>query len=366
MRALVEDAGLTHAITVDSAGTSTEELGHPVDPRAVLEAARRGLTLEHTAWQFQAEDFDRFDLVLVADEMNMKRMRRLVRSDPMRRSSTCCASSTPARIRRISTSAILGTADPRASRSSTTRSRRRVEACSMSSFVKTDRNAPAGFFAAEARGLEWLRAAGAVAVPRVLAVDETHIELERIEHGAWTAAADERFGRDLATLHQAGAACFGGDGPAFIGPLAMPNAPADSWPAFYVTQRVEPFLHAVGDRAPFERVIARIDAIAGPSEVPSRIHGDLWRGNVLADHSETPWVIDPAAHGGHRETDLAMMRLFGGFGARCYAAYDEVFPLADGWRERVSLHQLHPLLVHAVLFGGAYVAQATVAARCYA
>jgi fructosamine-3-kinase len=146
----------------------------------------------------------------------------------------------------------------------------------------------------------------------------------------------------------------------------MPSEPADDWPSFYWQQRIEPFLHAIPDRAPFEWVQSHIQQLTGTAEPPARIHGDLWRGNVLADRSGTPWVIDPAAHGGHRETDLAMMRLFGGFGDRCFAAYDEIFPLADGWRERVALHQLHPLLVHAVLFGGAYVEQALAAARCYA
>lgn len=236
----------------------------------------------------------------------------------------------------------------------------------MSSFVKTDQHAPPDFFEVEASGLNWLRAAHAVAVPRVLAADSTHIELERIDAGPWTENADERFGRELAALHRAGADHFGGEEPSYIGPLAQPNAPAPEWPEFFATQRIEPFLRGVPDRAPFERVIRRIEELAGPPELPARIHGDLWRGNVLADRSGTPWVIDPAAHGGHRETDLAMMRLFGGFGGRCFDAYAEAFPLADGWRDRIALHQLHPLLVHAVLFGGTYVAQAIAAARCYA
>ena len=106
--------------------------------------------------------------------------------------------------------------------------------------------------------------------------------------------------------------------------------------------------------------------IAGAAEPPARIHGDLWRGNVLAGVDGTPWVIDPAAHGGHRETDLAMMRLFGGFGPRAYPAYCEAFPLAAGHEERVALHQLHPLLVHAALFGSGYGEQAVAAARRYA
>ena len=231
---------------------------------------------------------------------------------------------------------------------------------------KHDPRAPADFFAVEAAGLEWLRAANAVAVPRVLSVGLDHIELERIERGPWTAAVDERFGRELADLHRAGAPRFGGTRGAYIGPLPMPNQPADNWPDFYAEQRIEPFLSRIENRSAFDRVLSRIDALAGPAEPPARIHGDLWRGNVLADPTGTPWLIDPAAHGGHRETDLAMMRLFGGFGERCFAAYDESFPLADGWRERIALHQLHPLLVHCVLFGGAYIVQAEEAARCYA
>lgn len=237
-----------------------------------------------------------------------------------------------------------------------------------SSFRKHDPHVPTDFFATEAAGLDWLRAAGAVAVPRVLSVSADHIELERIERGPWTGDVDERFGQELAALHRAGAPSFGGSGPAYIGPLPMPNHCVDDWPSFYATQRVEPFVDALPPegRVLVSRVLDRIDALAGPAEPPARLHGDLWRGNVLADPSGRPWVIDPAAHGGHRETDLAMLRLFGGFGARCYDAYDEVHPLADGWKERIALHQLHPLLVHVTLFGGPYVAQALDAARCYA
>jgi len=235
-------------------------------------------------------------------------------------------------------------------------------------FRKHDPRVPEDFFAVEAAGLDWLRAADAVSVPKVISVDRDYIELERIAHGEWTRAADERFGRELAALHRSGAPAFGGEHGAYIGPLPMPNEPEPEWPVFYARQRIEPFLTGVPPdrRALFERVIDRIDEIAGPPEPPARIHGDLWRGNVLADRAGTPWVIDPAAHGGHRETDLAMMRLFGGFGEACFAAYHEAFPLADGWRDRIALHQLHPLLVHCVLFGGGYVDQALAAARCYA
>lgn len=250
-------------------------------------------------------------------------------------------------------------------------SRSRRPAALTTPFLKRDPTAPADFFTVEAAGLDWLRAAHAVAVPRVLSVGPDHIELERIDAAGWTRAADERFGHELAALHRSGARTFGGhDGVehAYIGPLPMPNAAIDTWPSFYASQRLEPFLDRVPAevRSLIDHVIDRIDDLAGPTEPPARLHGDLWRGNVIADRSGTPWIIDPAAHGGHRETDLAMMRLFGGFGEPCFAAYAEAFPLSEGWRDRIALHQLHPLLVHCVLFGGAYIAQTAAAARCYA
>jgi fructosamine-3-kinase len=246
----------------------------------------------------------------------------------------------------------------------------------MTAFVKEDATAPPDFFAVEAEGLAWLAEAagsGGPAVPRVLSVSTARIEVELIDTGPWTAAADEEFGRALAALHHAGAPHFGWHRDGYIGPLRMPNTPAPDWPSFYVTCRVQPFLRLAVERraidaagaSAIEQAAARVADLAGPPEPPSRLHGDLWRGNVLADREGRPWVVDPAAHGGHRETDLAMMALFGGFGDRCFAAYDEAFPRSEGWRDRVPLQQLHPLLVHAALFGGGYGAQAVAAARRY-
>jgi fructosamine-3-kinase len=114
-------------------------------------------------------------------------------------------------------------------------------------------------------------------------------------------------------------------------------------------------------------VLDKLPDLAGPPEPPARLHGDLWSGNVLWAADGRAWIIDPAAHGGHRETDLAMLALFGlPHLDRVLAAYDASWPLAAGWEERVPLHQLHPLLVHAVLFGGGYGAQAVAAAARYA
>jgi fructosamine-3-kinase len=118
--------------------------------------------------------------------------------------------------------------------------------------------------------------------------------------------------------------------------------------------------------AGLEAVASGLDRFGAADEPPARLHGDLWAGNRIVDRSGASWLIDPAAHGGHREFDLAMMRLFGGFGEECFAAYDEMHPLAAGWRERVALHQIAPLVVHAVKFGGGYVSAATQAIRTYA
>jgi fructosamine-3-kinase len=226
---------------------------------------------------------------------------------------------------------------------------------------------PPAQVAAEAAGLRWLAETGTVPVVEVLAVEADRLELAFVVDRAPGAAEAEAFGRDLADLHAAGADTFGAPWPGFIGPLPMSNEPAASFLAFYVGQRVLPFVAAARDRGALTAAQALTIESACHSadesaEAPSRIHGDLWRGNVLWPGRAC--LIDPAAHGGHRETDLAMLALFGApHLERILAAYDEHRPLAPGWRERVGFHQLHPLLVHAVLFGPPYGAQAVAAAR---
>ena len=172
-------------------------------------------------------------------------------------------------------------------------------------------------------------------------------------------------------MHAAGADRFGAPWPGFIASLPLPNDQADSWPAWYAEHRLLPYCpagarrrHADGPRRDADRVGGgRIGELAGPAEPPARIHGDCWSGNVLWSEGRG-WLIDPAAHGGHRETDLAMLALFGApYLDRIIAAYQEVTPLAAGWRARVPLHQLHPLLVHVCLFGGSYRQSALAAAR---
>jgi fructosamine-3-kinase len=241
-----------------------------------------------------------------------------------------------------------------------------------SALIKTRAHAPDGFFAAEARGLAWLAQAGGAAVPELLASADDCLIVAWVEPGHPSPEAAEAFGRGLAETHRAGAERFGAGDDGFIGTLPLPNKPAATWPEFYATRRVLPYLKAARDRgsidgddaATVETAMRHIADLAGPEEPPARLHGDLWSGNVLWGADGRAWVIDPAAHGGHRETDLAMLSLFGAPQlSRALAAYDEAAPLADGWRERVPLHQLHPLLVHAVLFGGGYGARAADAAR---
>jgi fructosamine-3-kinase len=239
-------------------------------------------------------------------------------------------------------------------------------------FAKHRTNAPAGFFEAEARGLRWLREApGGPPVPDVVTVTADAIELSWVEQGRPAAPAADDFGRGLAALHRAGAPSFGAAWPGFIGPIPLDNTEHDSWPHWYAERRVLPYARQAVDRGALTHDEARVielacAALPDSQEPPARIHGDLWSGNLLWGADGRCWLIDPAAHGGHRETDLAMLALFGAPHLdRIVAAYDEAWPLDDGWRDRVGLHQLHPLLVHAVLFGGGYGASAAAIARVW-
>lgn len=241
-------------------------------------------------------------------------------------------------------------------------------------FVKATGGQDPAFLASEASGLRWLREAEGVPVPDVLGVNDSLLVTTWIAPGRATPGGAEEFGRQLATLHARGAQAFGAKWPGYIGALPLDNAEEEDWPGFYARRRVLPYLRAAADRgavdvgavADIERVCARIEELAGPPELPARIHGDLWAGNIHWDTRGRAWLIDPAAHGGHRETDLAMMALFEPpYLDTIIAAYDEVHPLDEDWRERINLHQLHPLLVHAVLFGSSYGAQAAAAARQY-
>jgi fructosamine-3-kinase len=247
-------------------------------------------------------------------------------------------------------------------------------------FAKTAHGAvPPGFFTAEVNGLRWLaEAPDGPPLPRVLGHDDDMLALNWVEEGEPTPAVADLLGRELEALHACGAEGYGAGWPGYIGSAPMDNTPAPSWAEFYATRRIEPYVQMLCDAgtldgvAPFDRLVERLPELAGPPEPPARLHGDLWSGNVLWAVDERAYLVDPAAYGGHRETDLAMLRLFGAPHLdRVQAAYAGAAaaagrPLADGVADRVALHQLFPLLVHAVIFGGGYVGRAVGVARWYA
>jgi fructosamine-3-kinase len=242
-------------------------------------------------------------------------------------------------------------------------------------FVKAAEG-PAGVFESEAAGLRWLAenpggatAGDAPLVPPVLAVDARTLVLPWLDGEPPTRAAAERFGRELAALHTSGAPAFGAEWTGWIADLLIDNTEGDSWPEWYACRRLESILPRVSgvlgtdNVRLIEQVMNRVGELAGPAEPPSRIHGDLWSGNVLWSGGRGR-LVDPAAHGGHRETDLAMLALFGAPELeRILGAYQEVAPLQAGWRERVPLHQLFPLLVHVALYGASYLGPTLSAAR---
>jgi len=236
-------------------------------------------------------------------------------------------------------------------------------------FVKANDRVDTQMFLAEASGLAWLAEGGALRVPSVLGVSDfgaTHqfLVLEYLASAPRVHDFDERLGRGLATLHRSGAPRFGLHFDNFIGWLPQSNTPHRDWAEFYREERLLPQLELArrSRRATarmergFERLFARLDELVGPDEPPARVHGDLWGGNLHVDERGEPCLIDPAPYGGHREVDLAMMRLFGGFSSRTFAAYAEAYPLADGHEDRVELYQLYFLMVHVNLFGGSYAA----------
>ena len=240
--------------------------------------------------------------------------------------------------------------------------------------------AHAADFEAEAAGLAWLAEAGAVTIPTVLGhgSDPPWLAVEWIERGSLSPAGAEELGRRLAVLHRSGADAHGvlppgsPDARLRIGSLELALEPAGSWADLYREQLIAPLVRGALELGRINEdgaeaitdVAARLESIC-PEEPPARLHGDLWSGNVLPDSSGRAWLIDPAAYGGHREIDLAMLRLFGAPSERIFDSYEEALPLTEGYTERIELFQLLPLLVHAVLFGGHYGGAAHAAARKY-
>lgn len=225
-----------------------------------------------------------------------------------------------------------------------------------------------GMLYAEAKGLDVLRRTGIFCVPAVMGSghfeEHQYLLMEWIERGAPAPGFWEGFGKRLALLHGQSHSSFGFLFNNFIGSLPQDNEAARDFATFYAHKRLHPLVRVLVDM----NRISKIDAnsfesiyLALPMLIPPEpsalLHGDLWGGNYMVGHNGEPVLIDPAPYYGHREMDIAMTKLFGGFDKRMYEAYHYHFPLEHGWEKRISLMQLYPLLVHAVLFGGSYVRQ---------
>ncbi len=237
-------------------------------------------------------------------------------------------------------------------------------------FVKTHATLPAAAFLREAEGLAYLAETRTVRVPRVLATGELDgrgflaLELLKIG-GSSSAQQEEAFGRSLALLHATSAPRFGLAAPNHLATLPQDNTEGPSWAEFYRTRRLAPLVSRALARGVATASLARrfdqlydlLEQRVGPPEPPARLHGDLWGGNRVVDARGDSWLIDPSVYAGHREVDLAMMRLFGGFSSKVWSAYQEAAPLAPGHQDRVPLYQLYPLLAHLVMFGGSYLGQ---------
>ena len=248
----------------------------------------------------------------------------------------------------------------------------------MTDFVKRHPGAPNDYFAWEAAGLQWLRVEGGVPCAQVVSFDTESLTLRRLDSATPSPEAAHVFGSRLAVTHDAGAAAFGAgpdgwDGPGFFGPLSQPLPmslrPHRRWGDFYAEERLAPMAELAAarldapTRSAIDSVMARCRAgDFDDGDQPARLHGDLWSGNVMWTPDAV--LIDPAAHAGHRETDLAMLALFGcPHYEAILAGYQRVRPLKPGWRDRIGLHQLFPLLAHVVLFGSGYAGQTHAAAR---
>lgn len=238
-------------------------------------------------------------------------------------------------------------------------------------FVKWNQRSQSANFNAEAQGLERLRATKtALHFPQVLAQVEgsyaAALVLEYVAPGSSAEANNfwQTLGQGLAALHQHSAEHFGLDHTNYIGSLPQSNRPHTRWSDFFVTERLEPMqalarnkgLLSSDDIRRFEQLQHALDQLI-PAEAPALLHGDLWSGNLMTGPQGQPWLIDPAIYYGHREADLAFTRLFGGFAEQFYRAYQQAWPLQEGWQQRVRLFNLYPLLVHLNLFGASYHSQ---------
>lgn len=233
-----------------------------------------------------------------------------------------------------------------------------------------------GMFEAEAQGLGLIARTQTVKAPDVILQDsigdESFLLLEWIEAQRPEAVTSAELGEQLAAMHRQIAELFGLDTDNYMGSLPQSNKRHKTWAAFFAEERLQPMVKAAvtkgllvsKDLAGFEQLYKNLPGLFS-EEPPSLIHGDLWGGNYIIGTDGQPYLIDPAVSYGHREFDIAMTRLFGGFSNEFYTAYNDAFPLAKGWQQRIDLWNLYPMLVHLNLFGGGYLGQIHVCLSRY-
>lgn len=225
-----------------------------------------------------------------------------------------------------------------------------------------------GMFEKEASGLKILADSKTIEIPEVLGTAETgkyaYLLLHYIETGAAARNFWEYFGTKLADLHRNTFEYFGLDHDNYIGSLVQKNNPHLDFCSFFISQRIEPQLKEARNKGALSQTETRyFDSLFNslhnilPVEKPSLLHGDLWSGNFMVTQKGSACLIDPAVYYGHREADIAMTQLFGGFQLEFYHAYNRVWPMEKGWQKRMDIFNLYPLLVHVNLFGGSYARQ---------
>ncbi|WP_037576713.1 fructosamine kinase family protein [Sporocytophaga myxococcoides] len=228
-------------------------------------------------------------------------------------------------------------------------------------FVKVNRNVPDDFFEKEAEGLTLLLKAGKIRTPEVIFIGRNLLVMEFIERGRESKEFWNSLGCRLADIHKVTASSFGLDNHNYIGSLEQHNGWYNNWPEFFVERRLFPLAHRALTSGRLERRgVELIEQLSKKinellvHEKPSLLHGDLWSGNVMADLSQEPVLVDPAVYFGNREIEIAFTTLFGGFDSSFYESYRESYPLEENFDKRIDLYNLYPLLVHANLFGGGY------------
>ena len=233
-------------------------------------------------------------------------------------------------------------------------------------FLKWNEHAPESMFATEAQGLTLLANHSAFIVPKVIVQGESFLVLNLINEGRAESNSAFEFGIQLANMHQQSSDMFGLDHDNFIGRLPQGNTKHNSWSDFFISERIKPQVALGFDNGIFPRsLLLSVDQLYAtveklfPEEPPALLHGDLWSGNYMFTEGGNTCIYDPAVYYGHREMDIAMTCLFGGFSPDFYKGYQSKYPLKQGWENRLALCNLYPLLVHANLFGGSYINQVT-------